>query len=143
MRVLAIDHGDVRAGTAVCDPSGTIVRPLGVISPPDPAEAARLATEEGAELVVVGLPVSLDGAERAQAAAARGFADALAAELGGIPVETYDERLTSRMAAERTRGGATAPADALAAAHLLESYLASRSAAAPGSPGRDAEELPG
>ena len=50
MRVLAIDHGDVRAGTAICDPSGTIVRPLGVVSPPDPAEAARVAREQGAEL---------------------------------------------------------------------------------------------
>jgi putative Holliday junction resolvase len=126
MRVLAIDHGDVRAGTAVCDPSGTIVRPLGVISPPDPAEAARVAIEQGAELIVVGLPVSLDGTEREQAAAARGFAEALAAETTEIPVETYDERLTTRMAAETARAGANAPADALAAAHLLESYLASR-----------------
>ena len=130
MRVLAIDHGDVRAGTAVCDPSGTIVRPLGVIAPPDPAEAARVATEEGAELVVVGLPVSLDGSEREQAEAARSFAAAVAAELGEIPVETYDERLTTRMAAETARAGAQAPADALAAAHLLESYLASRGEAA-------------
>ncbi|MDX6584256.1 MAG: putative pre6S rRNA nuclease [Solirubrobacterales bacterium] len=130
MRVLAIDHGDVRAGTAVCDPSGTIVRPLGVISPPDPAEAARVAAAEGAELVVVGLPLSLDGSEREQAAAARGFAEALAAELGGIPVETYDERLTTRMAAETARAGAGAPPDSLAAAHLLESYLASREAQA-------------
>ena len=123
MRVLAIDHGDARAGTAVCDPSGTIVRPLGVISPPDPAEAARVATEEGAELIVVGLPVSLDGAEREQAAAARGFAEALAAELDEVPVETYDERLTTRLAGESARAGATAAPDALAAAHLLESYL--------------------
>jgi putative Holliday junction resolvase len=128
MRVLAIDHGDVRAGTAVCDPSGTIVRPLGVISPPEPAEAARVAAEEGAELIVVGLPVSLDGAEREQAAAARRFADALAELAEPIPVETYDERLTTRMAAESARGGASAPPDALAAAHLLESYLASREA---------------
>lgn len=129
MRVLAIDHGDVRAGTAICDPSGTIVRPLGVISPPDPAEAARLAAEEGAELIVVGLPVSLDGAEREQAAAARSFAEALAALAEPIAVETYDERLTTRMAAETARGGASAPADALAAAHLLESFLASREVA--------------
>ena len=143
MRVLAIDHGDARAGTAVCDPSGTIVRPLGVISPPDPGVAARVAADEGAELVVVGLPVSLDGAEREQAAAARAFAEALAAELGEIPVETYDERLTTRMAAESSRAGATAPADALAAAHLLESYLASRSHADPGGPGREAEEPTG
>ena len=140
MRVLAIDHGDVRAGTAICDPSGTIVRPLGVISPPDPVAAAELAAEEGAELVVVGLPVSLDGAERTQATAAREFAAALAAELGEIPVETYDERLTSRMAAESARAGAEAPADALAAAHLLESYLAACSR--PGAPGREAEEAP-
>ena len=128
MRVMAIDHGDVRAGTAICDPSGTIVRPLGVISPPDPAEAARVAAEEGVGLIVVGLPVSLDGTEREQAAAARSFAEALSGLAGEIAVETYDERLTTRMAAESARGGARAPADALAAAHLLESYLASREA---------------
>ena len=125
MRVLAIDHGDVRAGTAICDPSGTIVRPLGVVSPPDPAEAARVAREQGAELIVVGLPVSLDGTEREQAAAARAFAADLSAETE-VPVETYDERLTTRMAAETARAGAEAPADAIAAAHLLESSLLSR-----------------
>jgi len=130
MRVLAIDHGDVRAGAAICDPSGTIVRPLGVISPPDAAEVARIATEEGAELILVGLPVSLDGAERDQARAAREFADAVAGAGGGIPVETYDERLTTRMADDSARGGAAAPRDALAAAHLLESYLAAREARA-------------
>ena len=125
MRVLAIDHGDVRAGTAICDPTGTIVRPLGVISPPDASEAARVAADEEAELIVVGLPVSLDGAERGQAEAARAFA-AEVAEAATVPVETYDERLTTRMAAASTRGGASAPRDALAAAHLLESFLAAR-----------------
>jgi putative Holliday junction resolvase len=122
---MAIDHGDVRAGTAICDPSGTIVRPLGVISPPDPEEAARVAEAEGAELIVVGLPVSLDGSEREQAEAARAFAGDLQAS-ASVPVETYDERLTTRMAEATARGGAAAPADALAAAHLLESYLASK-----------------
>jgi putative Holliday junction resolvase len=126
MRVLAIDHGDVRAGTAICDPTGTIVRPLGVISPPDAGEAARVAADQEAELIVVGLPVSLDGTEREQAESARAFAEALA-EHSTVPVETYDERLTTRMAAASTRGGASAPRDALAAAHLLESYLAARS----------------
>jgi putative Holliday junction resolvase len=126
VRVLAIDHGEVRAGTAICDPSETIVRPLGVISPPDPGEAARVAAEHEAELIVVGLPLSLDGVEREQATAARSFAQALAERAAGIAVETYDERLTTRMAAESARRGAGAPADALAAAHLLESYLASR-----------------
>lgn len=140
MRVLAIDHGDVRAGTAICDPSGTIVRPLGVVSPPDPAAAARVAAEHEAELIVVGLPVSLDGSEREQATAAREFAERLA-EVAGVRVETYDERLTTRMAAQTARGGASAPADALAAAHLLESYLQSR--ADPAAPGRGAEEAAG
>jgi putative Holliday junction resolvase len=125
MRVLAIDHGDARAGAAICDPSGTIVRPLGVIAPPDPAEVARLASEEDAELIVVGLPVSLDGTEREQAASARSFAAAVA-EVAPVPVETYDERLTTRMAGASARAGASAPADALAAAHLLESFLQGR-----------------
>ena len=66
MRILAIDHGDARAGTAVSDPSATIVRPLGVVSPPEPADLARVAEQAGAELIVVGLPVSLDGAEGEQ-----------------------------------------------------------------------------
>ena len=125
MRILAIDHGDARAGTAICDPSGTIVRPLGVVSPPDVGELAKVAAEQEAELVVVGLPVSLDGSERDQAATARAFAAELAA-MAAVPVETYDERLTTRMAAESARAGAGAPADALAAAHLLESYLQSK-----------------
>jgi putative Holliday junction resolvase len=142
MRVLAIDHGDARVGTAISDPTGTIVRPLGVISPPDAGEAARIAGDEGAELIVVGLPVSLDGAEREQAEAARAFAAEIEAATA-VPVETYDERLTTRMAQASTRGGATAPRDALAAAHLLESYLASQSRADPGTPGGEAEEVPG
>jgi putative holliday junction resolvase len=129
MRVLAIDHGEARAGTAICDPSGTIVRPLGVISPPDAAAVARLAADEDAELIVVGLPVSLDGAEREQAASARSFAAAVA-ERARVPVETYDERLTTRMAGASARAGASAPADALAAAHLLEAFLASRAGTA-------------
>ena len=141
MRVLAIDHGDVRAGTAICDPTGTIVRPLGVISPPDAAEAARVATDESAELILVGVPVSLDGTEREQADAARAFAAEVEA-VARVPVETYDERLTTRMAVASTRGGATAPRDALAAAHLLESYLAAHPTD-PGAPGSEAEEVPG
>jgi putative Holliday junction resolvase len=122
MRILSVDHGSARAGYAVCDPSATIVTPLGIVEPPDPAQVARIATEQGAELIVVGLPVSLSGDEGEQAEAAREFAAALGT-LVTVPVETYDERLTTRLAEETTRGGATAPPDAIAAAHLLESYL--------------------
>ena len=109
MRVLAIDHGAARAGCAISDPTGTIARPLGVVEPPDPRAVAELAAEHEAELVVVGLPVSLSGAEGQQAAEARAFRDALAAILD-LPVETYDERLTTRMAERSARAGASAPA---------------------------------
>jgi putative Holliday junction resolvase len=127
MRILAIDHGAARAGCAISDPSETLARPLDVIEPPEPAAVARLAAEQGAELIVVGLPVSLSGDEGPQAKSAREFRNTLA-EIVSVPVETYDERLTTRMADESRRAGATAPADALAAAHLLESYLRAREA---------------
>jgi putative pre-16S rRNA nuclease len=122
MRVLAIDHGAARAGCAISDPTGTIARPLGVIEPPDPQQVAELVAEHDADLVVIGLPVSLGGAEGSQAAEARAFRDALAA-IVNVPVKTYDERLTTRLAESSARAGASAPADALAAAHLLETYL--------------------
>jgi len=125
MRVLAIDHGIARAGCAISDPTGTLVRPLDVLEPPDPAAVAAVAREHGAELVVVGMPVSLDGSEGEQADLASEFRDRLAAMLD-VPVETYDERLTTRMAEATAREGAAAPPDALAAAHLLEAFLASR-----------------
>ena len=131
MRIVAIDHGSGRAGLAICDPSETVVRPLGVAEPPDPSEVARLVRANDAELVIVGLPVSLDGTEGAQAATAREFGDRLRKVLN-IPVETHDERLTTRLAERSRREGAAAHPDALAAAHLLESYLASR--ARPGGP---------
>jgi putative Holliday junction resolvase len=125
MRVLAIDHGNARAGVAVSDPTETITRPLDVVEPPDAAEIARIADAEGAELIVVGLPVSLDGREGEQAKIARAFAAELAAATQ-VPVETYDERLTTRMAAETARSGAGAAPDSIAAAHLLDGYLLSR-----------------
>jgi putative holliday junction resolvase len=125
MRILAIDHGTARAGCAISDPSGTLARPLEVIEPPDPAAAARLVSDHEVELVVVGLPVSLGGQEGPQAELAREFRNELA-EIVDVPVETYDERLTTRMAETTARAGATAPPDALAAAHLLESYLETR-----------------
>jgi putative Holliday junction resolvase len=123
--VLAVDHGAARVGCAISDPTGTIARPLGVIEPAEPQAVAKLAVEHRADMVVVGLPVSLSGAEGSQAAAARAFGDALE-EILDVPVVTYDERLTTRMADSSVRAGASSPPDALAAAHLLESFLEAR-----------------
>jgi putative Holliday junction resolvase len=136
MRVLALDHGTARIGCALSDPSGTLATPLPVIEPPEARAVAELVDEHGVERVVVGLPLHLSGEEGSQAGLARSFCRELEAMLS-VPVETYDERLTSRMADASRRGGAAAARDSLAAAHLLESYLASGSAGS----GPDEEEL--
>jgi putative Holliday junction resolvase len=124
LRVLALDHGTVRIGAAICDPTGTLTTPLPVIEPPEPASVVELVREREVERVVVGLPVHLSGEEGSQAALARTFADELTALLD-VPVDTYDERLTSRMADASRRAGSTAARDSLAAAHLLDAYLTS------------------
>jgi len=129
MRILALDHGEARVGVAVCDPTETIARPAGVLGP-DPAEVLQLASELEAELVIVGLPLTLAGSEGQQAQSARAYGAELE-RLLDVPVETYDERLTTRMADSSARAGAGAAPDALAAAHLLESYLQRRAGSAP------------
>lgn len=123
MRVLALDHGAVRTGVAVSDETGTLATPLLVLDHVD-SEAGRaallaLVAEQRPARVVVGLPVSLDGREHAQARRARAFATRLAASLD-VPVELYDERFTSKIADQR---GGSAARDARAAATLLEEYL--------------------
>jgi putative Holliday junction resolvase len=125
MRIVALDHGDARVGVAICDPTETIARPLGIVEPPDVGRVRELVAEHEAELVVVGLPVSLSGDEGEQARSARAFAAELEGALA-VPVETYDERLTTRLAESSAREGAAAAPDALAAAHLLEYYLQRR-----------------
>jgi putative Holliday junction resolvase len=125
LRVLALDYGTARCGCAISDPTGTLVRPLPAVEPPEAERIAELAKEHGVERVVVGLPVTLGGEEGEQAKLSRAFA----AELEGLldlPVEMYDERLTTTMAERSSREGARGAPDSLAAAHLLESYLAGR-----------------
>jgi putative Holliday junction resolvase len=125
LRVLALDYGTARCGCAISDPTGTLARPLDAVEPPDPAAIAELVSAEEVDRVIVGLPTTLRGEEGEQARLSRAFADQLA-ELLDVPVETYDERLTTRMADRSAREGARADRDSLAAAHLLESYLASK-----------------
>ena len=108
---------------AVSDPTGTLARPLTVVAKVDGdvgfAALLKLLSEEAPERIVVGLPVSLDGTEREQAALARAFATRLADALD-IPVALYDERFTSKVADQR---GGRAARDARAAANLLEDSL--------------------
>jgi len=123
LRVLALDYGTARCGCAISDPSETLVRPLAAVEPPDPEAIASLVAKEEVERVIVGLPTTLSGEEGEQAKLSREFAGELS-RLVDVPVETYDERLTTRMAERSAREGARADRDSLAAAHLLESYLA-------------------
>ena len=125
MRILALDYGSARIGCAISDPSETLARPLAVLEPPDPRSVAELVAAHQVDEVVVGMPVHLDGREGEQAKATRRFREELQ-RLLAVPVKSYDERLTTRMAETSRRAGAQAAEDALAAAHLLEGYLASR-----------------
>jgi putative Holliday junction resolvase len=127
VKILALDYGAARTGVAVSDPTGAIARPLGVVeragTPPGLERIRELVAEEGAEAVVVGLPLTLRGEHGKQAEETASFVRRLSAALD-VPVETYDERFTTAIAA-----GAQGdfPEDARAAAHLLESYLAWKS----------------
>ena len=128
MKVLALDYGAARTGVAVSDAGGTIARPLTVIERAASDEGlervARLVRSEEAEAVVVGLPLTLRGERGRQAQETERFVERLRAALD-VSVETYDERFTTALAAH---AAGTAPEDARAAAHLLESYLAWKSA---------------
>ncbi len=123
MRVLALDYGSARCGCAVSDPTGVLATPLEPVTQAGSrrglARLRALARQLGVERVVVGLPLSLSGADSAQTAETREFAAALQGRLG-VPVELYDERFTTRIAA---RNGGRGSEDSRAAAHLLESWL--------------------
>ena len=123
MRVLALDYGAARTGVAVSDATGTLARPVGVVeraaSEAGLEQVVALVAEHEAELVVIGLPLTLRGERGAQARETEAFVEALRARLQ-VPVETEDERFTTALA--RQTGG-RAPEDALAAAHLLQGWL--------------------
>jgi putative Holliday junction resolvase len=132
MRVLALDYGSARCGCAVSDPTGVLATPLDPVPAPNSrrglARLRALVASLGAELVVVGLPLSLSGGDTAQTREARAFAAVLERSLP-VAVELYDERFTTRLA-ERSPGRASE--DSRAAAHLLDSWLARRQAGVPG-----------
>jgi putative Holliday junction resolvase len=124
VKVLALDYGAARTGVAVSDATGTLARPLTVVERAASAAGLRRLAElvdaEEPERIVVGLPLTLRGAPGAQAEETARFVAALRAAVS-VPVESFDERFTTTLAASGP--SADAPEDARAAAHLLESYL--------------------
>ncbi len=127
MRVLALDYGRARTGVAVSDPTGTLAAPVGVVerasSDDGLARLEEIVREQDVERVVVGMPLTLRGEVGQQARETLAFAEALRRVLA-VPVETYDERFTTTLAAG---DGGAADEDARAAAHLLQDYLRSTS----------------
>jgi putative Holliday junction resolvase len=120
-------------GLALSDPGGIIATGLDtlLVRTPDEAVAsvAEVARREEAERIVVGLPLLMSGERGEAAEAAQQFADRLAKK-SGLPVETYDERLTSALSERRLRevgvrrtGHKKERVDQGAAVALLESYL--------------------
>lgn len=134
---MALDYGRRRIGVAVSDPTATIASPHSAVDrrgDPDALPDALLDLLERLEpaTVVVGMPRHMDGSEGEMVEEVRAFADSLR-DATGLPVEEWDERLTTA-AAERALVEGGAPRnkrrergriDAMAATMLLRSYLAS------------------
>lgn len=122
--MLALDYGAARCGCAVSDPTRTLATPLPPILRPATRKGIRrivsMANELSVATIVVGLPLSLSGADSAQTTETRAWADRLRS-LVAVDVELLDERFTTKLAA---RAGGTASEDSRAAAVLLEDWLA-------------------
>ncbi|MDP9371220.1 MAG: Holliday junction resolvase RuvX [Chloroflexota bacterium] len=133
MRALGLDVGERRVGVALSDELGLLAAPLTTVPVRGRVEGAlerlaALARERGAEVVVIGLPVGLNGREGPQARAVRAFAERLAPLLD-VPIEFWDERFTTteaeRLLLERglSREERRARIDAAAAAIMLQGYV--------------------
>jgi len=135
MRVAALDVGEARIGVAVSDELGITAQGIGVVrrvgGRRDLEELSRLLAPYGPDRLVVGLPLTMRGTEGPQATKVRAFAERAAEHLG-VPLEFWDERLTT-VAAERvlleadvSRRRRREVVDKVAATLILQSYLARR-----------------
>ena len=133
-RVIGLDHGTRRIGVAVGDTETGMAFPRRALrrrsQEADLARIGELVAGEEAELVVIGLPLNMDGSEGDQARLARTFGDALSS--AGIQVAYMDERLSSWEAGERLAEAGRRPArrsgelDSTAARVILQQYLDAR-----------------
>lgn len=101
---LGIDHGDARFGIAATDPLGILAHPVETIDvrKTDPIERiATLVEERGIRILVVGLPLNLDGKEGPASLKVRHFCNKLKKRLPGIPLEYVDESMTTVDAAQK------------------------------------------
>ena len=140
-RILGLDLGQRRIGLALSDPLGWLAFPQGAIPRTQPerdlAAILSLVREEGVERIVVGVPITMRGETGVEAQAALAFRDELARQ-AGLPVDTWDERLTTVAADRVMREAGTKQAqrklnrDAVAATLILQAYLDRRRRQVPG-----------
>jgi putative holliday junction resolvase len=135
-RLIAVDWGEVRIGLALSDATQTLATPLETLVRRrgkrfPMSRFLELVAEHGPSGVVVGLPLTGEGEEEESAGAARELAGTLG-DRSGLPVELWDERMSTAraLAAIREQGGSTRgrkdDVDALAAAVLLQHFLDAR-----------------
>lgn len=128
MKVLAVDPGTKRTGFAISDPEERMALALPTLRGAEAGEIARVAREQGAGRVIVGLPVNMDGTEGPAAARTRELVEELGLLLD-VEVEAWDERLSTAEGEARLRAAGldrrerARRSDAAAAIVILESYL--------------------
>lgn len=132
MRILCVDYGDARTGLAHCDKYESIASPSGTVFEWNKdkclQKVAEKARELESELIVVGLPVNMDGTQGERALKCRKFAEKLQ-EITGIETVLWDERVTTMQAINilnetNVRGKKRKEViDTVAATLILESYM--------------------
>lgn len=143
-RAIGLDLGSKRIGVALSTSDGTVATPYEVVQRTgdrarEHRRIAELAAEAEAEVIVVGVPYHLDGRLSPNAHAALAEAEELRATIG-LPVETYDERLTTVTAQRSLNDMRLSPAarkraiDQVAAAVMLQAWLDHRRSGFPDSP---------
>jgi putative Holliday junction resolvase len=133
VRILSIDPGEKHLGLAISDPSGLVATPLGILRhisrPVDAAAIAQIASEHGAELIIVGQALDADNLPTAGSRRSARLAAAIRSQTS-LPVRLWDESGTTqaaraaRLAAGARRRDRAGHLDDIAAAVLLQSYLA-------------------
>lgn len=132
MIMMSVDYGDVRTGVAFCDKYEVLASPYGVIhesyQPKLVQKLAEIAAEKGAQKIIVGLPVNMDGSYGFRCDACRELGKMLQ-ETSGIEVDYQDERLTTVIAhdflsANNVKGKKRKEkVDAVSAVLILQSYI--------------------
>ena len=126
-RMMAIDPGGARIGVAITDPTGSIAKPLTILAhlsrAADAAAIRDLAEQHQVALILVGMPLDSEGRVGPQARRSLRLVETLRS-VCGVPIETWDESGTTRLALQTGKRGE--PTDARAAAYLLQDFVDSR-----------------